>query len=365
MLHKQSKTINPLRNLKSTKTILNSSFELNKDFFVAMAILIGLSSLPFLNELITNEKDGSLLYWIASPETQEGWKGENGRILGYSKLRVLLYNLLNQLYIVIASLGWDSVAKNKSYRNAILVCTASALYYMFIILTENRKSPLNAPELKLWWTLGLSVFLFGLYLISEYRKRKLLRAANTTFGNTPDKSTPRKVVFYWLSAARSCLAIGLGWIVIVALSTLPYLHDIISPRGLGIQSWVPFDGLVGLVELGQRNFLGFTSYRALALTLFVQLLAQSMWAGWWVDAKYSLYKPFLLVPLGLSFFELTVILMVKSDTYLNKPDSKLFLILVLGVCIGLMYYFKNKGLPKHKQESITSVVPQNNHYKNT
>ena len=228
---------------------------------VAMLILVGLSSLPFLNELVTNE-NGSILSWLVSPELQEKWQDVNGKILGYSKPRVLLYYLLTQVYILIASIGWFTVAKEKFYRNAILLCSISSLYQIFIILSVNRKTWLNNYDLKLWFSLGIMAILFGLYVSNELKKKKKLKAIHATFGSSSKKSTPPKVVLVWL--------------FFLVVSTLPYLHDIISPRGLGIQEWIPFKGFENLVKLGDKNYLGFTSYRALALTVFVQLFAQIM-----------------------------------------------------------------------------------------
>jgi len=318
----------------------------NREFWLAMAILVGISSLPFFNELITIE-NGSIQHWLMSPEFQDSLK-KDGRILDYSKFSVLLYYLLIQIYILTASIGWFTVAKDKAYRYALLLCTSSSAYHIFLILSENRKTWLNEAELKLWSTLALSAVLFAFYIFSELRKRRLLKGFNTTLGAPPKRIVTAKVIFAWLS--------------ITAISTFPYFHDIISPRGLGIQDWVPFDGFESLVKLGEKNYWGFRSYRALVLTIFVQLFAQLMWAGWWLDAKYSVYKPFLLVPLGLSFFELTMILMVQKDAYLNKPDTKLFLVLAFGVFLGILYYFKNKKLAT-RQPSITDIVPQNQQYK--
>ncbi|MEO1485698.1 MAG: hypothetical protein AAFU57_08125 [Bacteroidota bacterium] len=324
-----------------------------------MAILIGLSSLPFLNELITHE-DGSLLHWLASPETQEGWKDENGRILDYSKLRVLLFYLLGQIAIVVASLGWFSTAKNKFYRNALLLFTLSGAYHIFLILSENRKTWLNDADLKLWWTFGLSLVLFIAYLIAEFRKRRLLMKATISFRKPLDKSNLKEVYMYWTGLFLSFLWIGIAWCLITILSTFPYIHDIIHPRGLGVPEWVPFNGF--FEYLSGRGFWGFSSYRALVLTLSIQLLTQIIWAGWWMEARYSLYKPFLLVPLGLSMYELSMIVMVQQDTYLNKPDMKLALILGLGAVIGVIYYFKNEAMA-NRPKTIKDVVPQTNEYK--
>ena len=150
----------------------------------------------------------------------------------------------------------------------------------------------------------------------------------------------------------------LAWLAIIGASTLIYFHDIVTLRGTGVKDWVPNFGIEEFVTLGEKNVWGFNSYRVLILTLCIQLFGQIPWAGWFMDADYKLYKPFLLVPLGLSFHQLIMTISIKSDTYLNKPDFKLVMILAFGVFVGVLYYFKNKGLPKHIK-SISSSVPQN------
>lgn len=311
-------------------------------------ILIGLSSLPFLNELVTNT-DGSLLYWLASPEIQASWADENGRILGYSKLRVLLYFLFVQTYVLISSLGWYSVAKGKDYRNAILLCTASSAYHIMVILTESRKTAINGADIKFWLTLGLATVLFTGFIVAKYKRMRKLSLVYTTFGINRKNLLSAKTL--------------LSWFALLLVSILPYMHDIISPRGMGVQDWVPFQGLEHLVKLEDGNYWGFASYRALVLSLFVLLYAQISWAGWFIDARYNLYKPFLLVPLGLSLYELIVLLTVRTDTYLNKPDIKLVAVLLLGVAIGMLYYFKNKHLPK-RTETLDSVLDKMNKNQN-
>ena len=344
MSQRQNLKFYPLRNPKSRKATPEST-KRRRGFLLAMAILVGMSSLPFFNELIT-EENGSLSKWLLPPGIQESLLDENSKILGYSKFRVFLYYLLIELYIMVASIGWFSVAKDEAYRYALLLCTASAGYHIFLILSAKRLTWLNDPSWKLWWTLGIGIVLFGLYYWGEHTKRKKLLAVRTTLGSSPEKIISPKVV--------------LSWLAIAFVSTFPYFHDIVTERFVGVKDWVPILGIEDFLTLGERDVWGFVSYRVLLLTLFVQMCAQILWAGWWMDAKYSLYKPFLLVPVGLSMYQITMIVMVKTDAYLNKPDFKLLLVLVFGIILGILYYFKNKALPLNEQESITSVVAQNN-----
>ncbi|MEN1784374.1 MAG: hypothetical protein AAGF77_04465, partial [Bacteroidota bacterium] len=231
----------------------------------------------------------------------------------------------------------------------LLLCTTSALYHIFLIVSENRYTWLNDVALKLWGTLGLGLIFYGIYYWSERKRQRELAAVRNTLGGAPKAITSVKNIAIWLGIA--------------ALSIAPYFHDIITERYLGVKEWVPNLGLQEVLSLSDGTIRGFSSYRVLLLTLLINLFAQIMWLGWWTDAKYSIYKPFLLVPLGSSFYELSVIVFVKTDTYLNKPDLKFLMILILGILIGLSYYFKNGELPK-RQPSITDVVPQNRTYKN-
>lgn len=308
-----------------------------------MAILVGLSSLPFFHELIINE-NGVVASWVPDLNIENFLKDENNKVLGYSKYRVFLYYLLAEIYILIAWLGWYSVAKTKPYRNALLLGAISTAYHLFLILSNNRKTDLNNYDLKLTWTIGIALVLFVLYYYSEKKKKRKLQAAHATFGTSPKKIITAKVV--------------LAWLAIIGASTLIYFHDIVTLRGTGVKDWVPNFGIEEFVTLGEKNVWGFNSYRVLILTLCIQLFGQIPWAGWFMDADYKLYKPFLLVPLGLSFHQLIMTISIKSDTYLNKPDFKLVMILAFGVFVGVLYYFKNKGLPKHIK-SISSSVPQN------
>lgn len=348
MFQKLSKITSQLRSRISKTGTPDSIAHKKREFWIAMVLLVGVSSLPFLNELITQE-DGSLQTWILSQDVQESLKSENGKILGYSKYSVMLYYLLTYTYILIGSLGWFIIARGKSYRYAILICTLSAGYHIFLILSENRATFLNNAELKLWGTAGSTLFFFMVHHISFYRRNVRLKPFREAIGIIPERTFSAKVILPWLG--------------LVILSVFPYIHDIVSPRGQGMLPWVPFDGFEGFVRLGDRDYWGFLSYRALVLTLFVQLLAQVVWAGWWIDSKYNLYKPFLLVPVGLSLYQLVLIVMMKNDSYLNKPDFKFIGLLILGVLIGLIYYFKNESLPEpHK--TIKDVVPQNGTYNN-
>ncbi len=138
-----------------------------------MAILIGLSSLPFLHELIVNE-NGLFAWWVPDLNLRELLKDDKGHILGYSSYRVFLYYISSYTAILIALIGWYSVAraKNRFYANAILLCALSVVYHIFLILSNNRKTDYNALDPKLVGTAIIAAILFGIYYYTETQRRE-------------------------------------------------------------------------------------------------------------------------------------------------------------------------------------------------
>ncbi len=319
------------RSRKSTTTTIPSRKRV-LDFLVAMAILVGLSSLPFLHELIIDE-NGSFSNWVPDLNIQGLLRDEEGRILGYTTYRVFLYYFSTEIAILIAFIGWYTVAKGKNryYTNALLLCTISVAYHLFLILTNTRKTQLNDFDLKLAATMVLAAVLFGFYCHAHQKRRRMLRPAYAVFGSCPTKTISAKVV--------------LGWSGLIGASTFLYLHDILTLPGVGLRQWVPEVGMVEFLTTPEGTVLGFNTYRTFLLTFFIQLMAQIAWLGWLRDADFKLYKPFLVVPLGFSMHQLVITLLDKGDIYLNKPDFKLLFILGLGVVVGVFYYFKNEALP--------------------
>ncbi len=294
--------------------------------------------LPFLHELIIDE-NGTFARWVPILNIEASLLDDNGKILGFSTYRVFLYYFFAETAALIAWVGWFIVARNKPYRNAILICILSVGYHLFLILSDNRKTDLNNFDLKLGATAFIAALLFGVFLYTSVKKRKLLLAAYTTFGSPPKRIITGKVV--------------LGWLALIGVSTLIYFHDIITLPRIGLKEWVPNLGIESSLTYDTETVWGFSSYRLLILTFFLQVFTQIAWAGWLLDAKYRLYRPFLLVPLGLSLHQIVILMLDKSDTVVNLPDMKLLILLLLGVLAGILFFFNNKGLTK------MNISPQN------
>lgn len=292
-----------------------------------MTVLVGLSLFPFLHELIINE-NGAVYSWVPDWGIEKALTDANGKVLSYSSYRVFIYYLFIQCYALAAWLGWFLVSKNKSYRYALLLGVLSALYHMFLILSDSRKTELNTIEVKLIGTAIISCGLFMVYYYFERVKKAKLKFALQEFKRSSKKNLSLKLILLWA--------------VIFVASTGPYFHDLITIRGIGIKEWVPQLGIENFLTDSEGYVWGFHSYRIFVLTLALQLFAQVGWAGWLHDAQYALYRPFLIVPTGLSLYQIIVILMDRTESYFNSPDLKLLLILASASIICYFYFFKNK-----------------------
>lgn len=292
-----------------------------------MTILIGLSSLPFIHELIL-DNDGNPFNWVPDLHIAQSLTDANGKVWGYSKYHVLMYFLFIQVYTLIAWLGWFSIAKTKKYRLAILMGAASSAYHVILIITNSRKTNFNNADIKLISTVVLGILLFLIYCYFEKKKQKKLQYALDKFGHQKNKIISVKLLLIWL--------------VIFCISTGPYFHDIITISGKGVKDWTPHLGLIDFLTDNSGKVWGFNSYRVFLLTLSLHVFAQVAWAGWLHDAIYKLYRPFLLVPVGLSLYQIIVMLLDKTNASLNRPDIKLLIILCFGAIICYFYFFKNK-----------------------
>lgn len=131
---------------------------------------------------------------------------------------------------------------------------------------------------------------------------------------------------------------------IILLSSLPYIHDVITVRGEGLQGWVPDFGLQQLLTNSDGYILGFSSYRVFVYTLLIHLFAHIGWVGWFFDAIHKLYRPFLLVPISLSLYQIIIILSNSRTTVFNEPDMKFLLTLGLSIAAAINFYFNNKKI---------------------
>ncbi|WP_298475287.1 hypothetical protein [uncultured Maribacter sp.] len=135
---------------------------------------------------------------------------------------------------------------------------------------------------------------------------------------------------------------------IIILSSLPYIHDVITVRGGTFPAWVPDMGIQELLTNSEGYILGFSSYRVFIYTLFIHVFAHLGYLGWFFEAKDRLYRPFLLVPVSLSLYQIFVIMFDIRGTQLNTPNTKIILTIVISSLLAINFFFNNnKILSEH------------------
>jgi 4-hydroxybenzoate polyprenyltransferase len=130
-------------------------------------------------------------------------------------------------------------------------------------------------------------------------------------------------------------------LAIVGLSTLPFLHDIITEMSEGVRSFVPVIGIEKALTDSDGYVLGFSTYRVFLYTLFVHLGMHIAFVGWWFAAQGRRYRPILLLPVAMSLYQVLIIVSNSRDTKFNEPDTKLYILLGLCLLLGINFYYNN------------------------
>ncbi|MFS4493397.1 hypothetical protein [Maribacter sp. 2308TA10-17] len=276
-------------------------------FWIAMAI-VSLSSLPYLHEAITTFNSG-LQKWVPILGIENFLTDNQGKVLGFSTYRMFLYTLFIFLFTEFSWLAWLFVSKRTSYYYALFIPVVMGAYQILIILFNLRKSVANTPEVKL-------ILLLGISLIS---------------------------VLAYLKKNRFNLSTSIIWLSIISISTLPYLHDIITLRDASLRSWVPIIGIESFLT-NSDGVGGFWSYRSFVYFLMLHLYAHLGWLGAFIyyGARKKKPRPFLLVPVIISLYSVIIILLNWQETGFNKPNIKFYITLALSALLALNFFFNDK-----------------------
>lgn len=129
---------------------------------------------------------------------------------------------------------------------------------------------------------------------------------------------------------------------VVIISSLPYLHDIITVRGEGLKNWVPNFGIKEYLTDSQGYIAGFSSYRVFIYTLSIHLFAHIGWVGFFYVAKTKPYRFFILVPVTLSLYQVFIILFNYRSTKFNDVNTKIIITLIISICLILNFFLNNK-----------------------
>ncbi len=273
-------------------------------------VIIGLSTLPYFHDFITTEN--GLKTWVPVFGIENLLTDTNGRVHGFSTYRVFLYTLLIFVFASIGWAGWYRSAKDKFYGSALLLAMASGFYHVGLIIFNLRKTVWNDPTPKL-------LLLAVLFLVLGY------------FSVKKNGINTRKII---------------SWLLLFLFATLPFYHDIITEIGVGLRDWVPNFGIEAMLTDDEGYVRGLRSYRILIYLFCIYLFSHLGWIGWFMDSRGRRYRPFLLVPVALSLYQVIVIAMSWQETEFNSPSIKLYITLVLSILLAINFFYNNKFFTK-------------------
>jgi hypothetical protein len=297
-------------------TVRKSKIRILDTFWGALFIILA-STLPYFHDIITNT--AGLKSWVPVVGIEQFLTDSNNFILGFSTYRVFLYTFLIFVFATIGWFGWYKNAKTKFYANALLLVLLSSTYQLGIIILNLRRTDWNDTSLKL-------LFLGILFIVLNY----------FSFKNT--KLTLRKIVF--------CL-------LFFGLSLLPFFHDLLTNIDGTLKSWTPNLGIEKMLTDENGYVRGLISYRVLVYMFCIHLFAHLGWFGWFMSSQGKKYRPFLLVPVALSLFQVIIIAMSWNETEFNSPSSKLYITLALSLLLAINFYFNNHKVSLKNKINLT------------
>lgn len=287
--------------------------------FMGVLVILILSTLPYFHDIIST-KDG-LKDWVPILGIERLLTGTDKSILGYSTYRVFLYTFLIFSFGMVGFLKWFSSTKHKFYRYALLGATISSIYHVMLIVFKLRRTVLNDPEYKL---LGLALLFLTLALLTIKKQ----------WNNSTKKAS---IVFKTIGF---CVAFFL-------ISLLPFLHDVITDRN-GLLPHIPNLGIEKMLTDENNMVRGLNSYRLLLYLLGIYLFAHIPWIGAFMDSRGSRIRPFLLVPVVLSLYQVIIILMSWRETEFNSPSANLYITLGLSLLLAINFFYNNKVSPQSR-----------------
>lgn len=296
-------------------------------FWVALAIIL-LSTLPYFHDIIT-DSDG-IKGWVPNLGIESLLTDANGKVHGFSTYRVLLYTLLIFSFAAIGMAGWYQSARFKHYSKALLVVLISAVYHVLLIVFNLRKTIFDDINLKM-------ILFSALVLVTSYFSIK-------RYG-----WSVKKIV---------------TWALVYIMAMLPFYHDFITERGVGLRSWVPVLGIEELLTDSEGYVRGLGSYRVLVYLFSIYLFSHLGWIGWFFSSEGRKYRPFLLVPAALSLYQVILILMSWRETEFNSPSVNLYISIGLSVLLAINFFYNNKTSPEitisqNKRTTIKSKESEN------
>jgi hypothetical protein len=131
----------------------------------------------------------------------------------------------------------------------------------------------------------------------------------------------KKVKFMTMTFKDAIVAV-----FIILLSTLPYLHDIVS-RDLSFPA------------------SGYKSLRVFLYVVLTNIFGIIGFIGWFVEAKEKQYRFALLVPILMNTYQLLIYIFDMKKSSFNDFDFKIHVTIAVTLVVTLNYFYlklKNK-----------------------
>ncbi|WP_298504916.1 hypothetical protein [uncultured Maribacter sp.] len=130
--------------------------------------------------------------------------------------------------------------------------------------------------------------------------------------------------------------------IISLLSSLPYLHEVLTYENGNMQKWVPNLGIREYLINSSGKYFNYSSYRKFLFNISFNLFAFSGFLGWFVLNTYKVYRKAILLPLVSITYQIVIILSSARTSWFNQPEVK-FLGTLIVTLVLVYFYFPRKN----------------------
>lgn len=132
--------------------------------------------------------------------------------------------------------------------------------------------------------------------------------------------------------------------IITLLSSLPYLHEIITYRDGSIKDWIPNFGIQNYLSDSNGQFFNYSSFRFFLFTIFFNFFIFSSYLGWYLLKTNKLYRKAILMPLLSITYQIIIILSSTRLSWFNDPEVKIVGTAIFGLILAYFYFPKKNNL---------------------
>jgi len=140
-------------------------------------------------------------------------------------------------------------------------------------------------------------------------------------------------------------------LIIILLTSLPYLHEIITNVDGSLKKWVPDIGLQELLADKNGNYFRYKTYRYFLFTIFFNLFLFFGYLGWYRLETHKPYRKAILIPLFTIVYQLIIIVFSLRSSLYNEPFFKFLATFALTILLVYLY-FPKRHIPFRKRIMI-------------